>query len=417
MSVDASVEQDRCEPSAETVCNEPASTAPVAASPVRVAAEPVKTDPAGAGPVTESVELPSAAPSSSRSSFDQKKVMGNFVPGGRQSGDEREFPTTLAGFGYEFNDNGELRDKKTGGGFVFVVKDGDKEFNQRHYEALGEVITTHVYNLLEKEAGLERVNVPVDAERGEATSFVFQSPDFLQNKEKLLLLIHGSGVVRAGQWARRLIINDCLRTGTQLPFISRAVRNGYAVLVLNTNLNTYQSAEGGLEEKIRENGSPEEHAIYVWKTLVTQSPAKQVDIIAHSYGGCVTVDLMRKCLDARRRVHHIAFTDSVHSLPARKGVDDDLVAWFEERAVNWVSSKKPVDTPLMKHNRDTERRSAGVDTHELTSWSAFQSIFKFLAADLPVFAEEESQATSGACEEVPVKEVTKKLEELAPDEV
>ena len=29
------------------------------------------------------------------------------------------------------------------------------------------------------------------------------SEDALTNKEKLMILIHGSGVVRAGQWARR----------------------------------------------------------------------------------------------------------------------------------------------------------------------------------------------------------------------
>ena len=35
----------------------------------------------------------------------------------------------------------------------------------------------------------------------------------------------------------RLIINDCLDSGTQLPFIHRAAREGYGVMVLNGNLN------------------------------------------------------------------------------------------------------------------------------------------------------------------------------------
>lgn len=75
---------------------------------------------------------------------------------------------------------------------------------------------------------------------------------------QLLVLMHGSGVVRAGQWARRytkivflifldrltkillifrLIINENLDTGTQLPFIERAIKEGYAVIVTNTNDN------------------------------------------------------------------------------------------------------------------------------------------------------------------------------------
>ena len=49
------------------------------------------------------------------------------------------------------------------------------------------------------------------------------SEDALTTTDKLLVLIHGSGVVRAGQWARRLIINDCLDSGTQIPYIKRAM--------------------------------------------------------------------------------------------------------------------------------------------------------------------------------------------------
>lgn len=48
------------------------------------------------------------------------------------------------------------------------------------------------------------------------------SADALTNPEKIMLLIEGSGVVRAGQWARRLIINEDLNSGTQIPFITRA---------------------------------------------------------------------------------------------------------------------------------------------------------------------------------------------------
>ena len=42
-----------------------------------------------------------------------------------------------------------------------------------------------------------------DAEENEPTSFAFISGDLYTNENKLLILIHGSGAVRAGQWARR----------------------------------------------------------------------------------------------------------------------------------------------------------------------------------------------------------------------
>lgn len=100
-------------------------------------------------------------------------------------------------------------------------------------------------------------------ENGGNASFIFVSKDW-EEKDKLLILIHGSGVVRAGQWARRyelpvlavsvttiigvisplyllyipsLIINENMEKGTQIPYIKEAKSEGYAVLVMNTNDN------------------------------------------------------------------------------------------------------------------------------------------------------------------------------------
>ena len=35
----------------------------------------------------------------------------------------------------------------------------------------------------------------------------------------------------------RLIINDCLDSGTQLPFIREGIKEGYGIIVMNPNLN------------------------------------------------------------------------------------------------------------------------------------------------------------------------------------
>lgn len=45
----------------------------------------------------------------------------------------------------------------------------------------------------------------VDAEPGEGQSFIFVSENALETEDKLIIFIHGSGVVRAGQWARRQV--------------------------------------------------------------------------------------------------------------------------------------------------------------------------------------------------------------------
>ena len=68
-------------------------------------------------------------------------------------------------------------------------------------------------------------------------TFVFKSDDFESNPN-LCVIIHGSGVVRAGQWARRLIMNETLDLGTIMPEVMMVKEKGFAVLVMNTNDNT-----------------------------------------------------------------------------------------------------------------------------------------------------------------------------------
>ena len=75
--------------------------------------------------------------------------------------------------------------------------------NQRRYEEMGLIMDKEVYRLLETQGGLERLDVGSE----DPKSFIFCSPE-IRTKKRIVILIHGSGTVRAGQWARRLIINE-----------------------------------------------------------------------------------------------------------------------------------------------------------------------------------------------------------------
>lgn len=178
-------------------------------------------------------------------------------------------------------ETGQCTDKP----FEFAVSP-KHQHNQRRYEALGDVITEHVYELLLKN-GLHKINFPPNVDEHDAT-FVFATKKDLTNVKKLLILIHGSGVVRAGQWARRLIINESLGHGTQIPYINEAKKRGYEVLVLNTNDNERNG------EAIKGHSSPSAHAISVWKELIANANIDRIAIVAHSYGGVVTMDLVRE---------------------------------------------------------------------------------------------------------------------------
>ncbi|MEJ1275515.1 hypothetical protein NN561_006412 [Cricetulus griseus] len=72
-----------------------------------------------------------------------------------------DFPDTLEGFEYAFNEKGQLRHIKTGEPFVFNYREDLHRWNQKRYEALGEIITKYVYELLEKDCHLQKISIPV----------------------------------------------------------------------------------------------------------------------------------------------------------------------------------------------------------------------------------------------------------------
>lgn len=290
-----------------------------------------------------------------------------------KSKEAKTFPDTLAAFGYQFDKDGKLKNIETGEEFEFVVREGDQNYNQKHYEALGEVLTEEVYKLLETDCKLKRCPVPHDAKDGEPNTFIFMSEDAMTNPDKILVLIHGSGVVRAGQWARRLVINDSLDSGTQIPFIKKAQEEGYGVVVMNTNDN-YRVNTKKKRDRIRGSENPENHALYVWDNYIKKCKSKHIALVVHSYGGCVTTALfMRRKEEFIKRVFAVAMTDSVHFISSP--------ATFKELvrvSCNWVCSQRPLDTPVSTQPGDIKRVSSGVTVHEMTSWASIHSIFKFL---------------------------------------
>ncbi|XP_062519308.1 cotranscriptional regulator FAM172A homolog isoform X2 [Corticium candelabrum] len=308
--------------------------------------------------------------------------MGQFLTKYIRGERKHHFADSLKGFKYQFNADGQLRHTETGDQFEFMIKDNDHQYNQRRYEALGKIIDKYIYLQLEEETHLKRIKIPVDAEQDEPVGFFFASDDAETNTDRLMVIIHGSGVVRAGQWSRRLIINDRLETGSQLPYIKKAIEKGYSVIVTNTNLN-YQE-DDSTKRLIRGSESPEEHMLYVWRNFVKKCPARHVDVLAHSYGGIVTVHWLNMEKDARDRVCKVAFTDSVHGM-YKQGVTQETADWFIKNSINWVSTFAPLNTYQGQLKNDVHKLSAGTDVHELTSHSCFDTIFKYFSADDTTF--------------------------------
>ena len=281
-------------------------------------------------------------------------------------GQNKHAVTLQEKFGYLYDENGFLKNSETGEGFQFV--------DQKHYEELGDLVTNYIQEEMKLTYGLQEVWIPKDFE-GSAKSNIFISQDWEQNTSKALLLIQGAGAVRPGIWARSVVINESLETGSMLPAIREAQNQGYSLLVFNPNVHR----DPETKEPIPLNDTLSAHSNYMWSTFVSKSPAQEIFIIAHSCGGVSTMELMKlHWEDFSQRVKGIAFTDSVHSVDPRftKEQKDFLM----EKSVDWVASKKQRDELVMKKGYNgCVNVSAGHTRHEYTTGYAFPSIFPFFS--------------------------------------
>eukprot|EP00116_Pleurobrachia_bachei_P004166 sb/3464428/ len=310
---------------------------------------------------------------------------------------------------YRFTAEGEFLDDHDNK-FEFNVHKTRSE-NQARYERIGDAVTQHVYTVLEEDYGLERIPVPPSpasvetetngeppvtetgppppncAENAEPTtssrpdndkppppnhnieprSFVFASPGFSTSTADKLVLINGSGAVRAGMWARAIIMNNDLNAGAMFPYITWAQKNNLDVLVLNTN------ESGG---HLVGSGSPVEHAFTVWNQFLEGCTEGSVMIVAHSYGGVVVQRLAREFPNFGRVVRRVALTDGVQWGKIGDGV----------RVVNWVSSGKPLDTKM-----GPGIRSAGTPDHSWTSHTARESVWEWLLEEEEEYQEEDQE--------------------------
>lgn len=132
----------------------------------------------------------------------------------------------LEKLGYSFNDSGILIDKNKKK-FVFTT--------QKEYEILGEAITEYVYEILENTFNFNKLYF--DDSNIEESSFIYASKNY-KNCSEIVIFINGSGVVRAGQWARSIIINENINLGTQFEYYKKLLVNDRGILVFNTNDNT-----------------------------------------------------------------------------------------------------------------------------------------------------------------------------------
>jgi hypothetical protein len=208
---------------------------------------------------------------------------------------------------------------------------GDKfEFQgQKHYDALNEMVSKYIGDLMVSDFNMNRVMVPEDSDGTKLA--IYMTQDALKNRHRLMLIFQGAGatlfvtlanwtsLVRSteskvsyftfhshGQWARSVCINDSLDKGSILPYLVQATKRGYGVIVANPN-EFFVRYDKQKERYVRyrvAGADPEEHMKFLWDNYISKSKAKELVIVAHSYGGIATYKLF---CDKERRMCSMIF--------------------------------------------------------------------------------------------------------------
>uniref|UniRef100_A0A0K0F7I3 UPF0528 protein (inferred by orthology to a C. elegans protein) n=1 Tax=Strongyloides venezuelensis TaxID=75913 RepID=A0A0K0F7I3_STRVS len=258
--------------------------------------------------------------------------------------------------GYSFNDSGILvnKDNKK---FVFTT--------QKEYEILGEAITEYIYEILEKKFNLQKLYF--DEDNTEESSFIYASQNYNDCSE-IVIFINGSGVVRAGQWARSIIINENIHMGTQFEYYEKLSSNNRGIVVFNTNDNI--SKKGSTKKNSKD---AIEHALFAYKKFIIPHKFSKIVIIAHSYGGTVTQNLLEIFDNLNSNIKCVVLTDA--SFNTKKVVEKKLKN--VPPIINYIISNKKLGE-IIKKDGCIVYASAGTEKHERTSGVCVEAAINYI---------------------------------------
>lgn len=272
--------------------------------------------------------------------------------------------------------------------FVLTRKIDNFTFkNQTHYDKLGDIMAPTIADQVQETFGLERLMLPLEKHRGDCpvTFPILYSKDIWTNP-KLVVIVLGAGKVELCIWSRSLCINKSLGKGSVMQAVHQAmVVRGCAVLLTNPNINVYSDPANRSLKRIPGNGSPEDHLHYLYRLFIERSAAKEIAIIAHSFGGVATMSLLshpdiRDDLLGKGRLKSVTLTDSVHSSGMTLySIDKATKKWLAENAINWIRSNDPLGTEYTLQSL-TQRQSAGTTDHASTNYTTVKVLWDWIDA-------------------------------------
>ena len=196
------------------------------------------------------------------------------------------------------------------------------------------------------------IPVPDSDNNNDAATSVLATNDW-QTAHKLLLIVQNASGSQMGVFSRSICFDEGISKGSMIPYIQRAIAQGYAIIILRPNTNSishYDPTSGKLLKRIQIVGSesPEIHALYVLENIIPQAEnAKHIALLSYGNGAQLCKDILLRQI-VRSKTDGQSEVNRIHAfcaIEASKIIEDDdaldIKASIADMAVNLECSKAP----------------------------------------------------------------------------
>ncbi|CAH0486219.1 unnamed protein product [Peronospora farinosa] len=239
---------------------------------------------------------------------------------------------SLEEFDYYFDGTGTLRHCRTNQAVYELMSD------ERRAGELDDIVKAAIFHIqmeMLAELAFKQARVPLDPqpdEPKEARSSVFLTSDWRTNTN-LLVVVNGGRGAQPGIWSRDLLIQEGLELGSMLPVMRRATTCNFAVLVLNPSTNNVTI--GNDTFPIRGNSSPDEHILYMWDNIVSRAQARNVYMLAYSFGARSVLTLIQNREEqVVKRVNALVFAEGAYHMDPST-TSPSVAQFLKQRAINF----------------------------------------------------------------------------------
>eukprot|EP00817_Percolomonadidae_sp_ATCC50343_P007995 CAMPEP_0117419338 /NCGR_PEP_ID=MMETSP0758-20121206/927_1 /TAXON_ID=63605 /ORGANISM="Percolomonas cosmopolitus, Strain AE-1 (ATCC 50343)" /LENGTH=481 /DNA_ID=CAMNT_0005200357 /DNA_START=385 /DNA_END=1827 /DNA_ORIENTATION=+ len=285
---------------------------------------------------------------------------------------------SLKDFGYTF----------TKEGFMVSIENEKQHFSfqdQVHYDWVGHHVTKYVQLQMKDKCNLIETSMK-GSEEGEGKLNIMHTKNALTTTGTLMVIMPGAGVVKPGVWALSLCVNGPafgggLSEGSMFSYVGRAISEKMDVLITNPNENEYYDKESKTWKTHEYHKSPQMHTIRVYDEILANTKAKHIIIVAHSFGGVCTMELLGKRPAILKKLRAVVFTDSVHQQQQVDPLSQEAKDFLLKRASNYIQSNQVQGKPL-GGRAGVNTISSGTTKHTRTSAFAYEPAWNFILLQL-----------------------------------